>query len=55
MANPFKKVCENTNTHTLGGVGTFTKEIKLELMWINLVKKRSESRWSESDRMRPVW
>ena len=36
--------CENANTHThggtLGGVGTFTKEKKLELMRINSVKKR---------------
>ena len=31
--------CENANTHTLGGVGTFTKKKKLELMWINSVKK----------------
>ena len=32
-----------TNIHMVVytcGVGTFTKEKKLELMWINLVKKR---------------
>jgi hypothetical protein len=27
-----------------GGVGTFAKEKKLELMWINLVKKRRQNR-----------
>ena len=27
---------------TLGGVGTFTKEKKLELMWINFVKERRQ-------------
>ena len=32
--------CENANTHTHGGVGTFAKEKKLELMWINSVMKR---------------
>ena len=45
MANPLKNDCENANTHTyggvhFGGVGTFTKEIKLELMWINSAMKR---------------
>ena len=28
---------------TLGGVDTFTKEKKLELMWINPVKKRVQN------------
>ena len=28
---------------TLGGVGAFTKEKKLELMWINSVKKRVQN------------
>ena len=42
MANPLKDVCENANTHTHGGVGTFTKEMKLELMWIN-----SAMEWSQ--------
>ena len=35
MANPLKNDCENANIHTHSGVGTFIKEIKLELMWIN--------------------
>ena len=35
MANPLENICEKANTHTHGGVGTFTKEMKLELMWIN--------------------
>ena len=29
MTNPLKNVCENVNTHALGGVNTFAKE-KLE-------------------------
>ena len=44
MANPLGNDCENANTHThggtLSGVGIFTKEKKIELMWINSVKKR---------------
>ena len=40
MANPLENVYENANIHTHGGVGTFTKEKKLELMWINSVMKR---------------
>ena len=40
MANPLGNDCENANTHTHGGVGTFTKEMKLELMWINSAMKR---------------
>ena len=39
MANPLENDCENANTHTHGGVGTFTKEMKLELMWINSAMK----------------
>ena len=35
MANPSENDCENANTRTHGGVGTFIKEMKLELMWIN--------------------
>ena len=40
MANPLENDCENANTHTHDGVGTFTKEIKLEFMWINLAMKQ---------------
>ena len=40
MAKTLENDCENANTHTHGGVGTFTKEMKLELMWINSVMKR---------------
>ena len=40
MANPLENDCENANTHTHGGVGTITKEMKLELMWINLVMEQ---------------
>ena len=43
MANPLENDCENANKHTHGGVGTFTKEKKLELMWINSVKKRVQN------------
>ena len=42
VANPLGNDCENANTHTHGGVGTFTKEMKLELMWINSVKERRQ-------------
>ena len=37
-------------THTHGGVGTFTKEKKLELKWINSVKKRRRGSVTVSDR-----
>ena len=41
--------CENANTHTwwctLGGVGTFTKEMKLELMWINSAMEQRRERF----------
>ena len=40
MANPLKNVCENANTLALGGVGTFANEKKLELLWINLEKRK---------------
>ena len=45
MANPLENDCENANTHTHGGVhlvgvGTFIKEMKLELMWINSTMKQ---------------
>ena len=40
MANPLENDCENANTHTHGGVGTFTKEMKLKLMWINSVMEQ---------------
>ena len=40
MANPLKNDYKNANTYTHGGVGTFTKEMKLELMWINSAMKR---------------
>ena len=40
MTNPLKIVYENTNTLALGGVGTFAKEKKLELLWINLEKRK---------------
>ena len=40
MANPLKNDCENANTHTHGGVGTFIKEMKLELMRINSAMKQ---------------
>ena len=50
MANTLKNNCENANTHTHGGVGTFTKEKKLELMWINSVKKRRRKEVTVSDR-----
>ena len=43
MSNPLGNDFENANTHTHGGVGTFTKEMKLELMWINSVKKRVQT------------
>ena len=49
MANPLENDCENTNTHTLGGVGTFAKEKKLELMRINSVKKRRRKEVTVSD------
>ena len=39
MANPLENDCENANTHTHDGAGTFTKEMKLELMWINSAMK----------------
>ena len=42
MANPLENDCENANTYTHGGVGTFIKEMKLELMWINSVKKQRQ-------------
>ena len=42
MANPLGNDYENANTHTHGGVSTFTKEIKLELMWINSAMKRRQ-------------
>ena len=42
MANPLENDCENANTHTHGGVDTFIKEMKLELMWINLAKERRQ-------------
>ena len=43
MANPLEDDCENANTHTHGGVGTFIKKMKLELMWINsAIKRRQE-------------
>ena len=35
-----KMLTYNTWWCTLGGVGTFTKEMKLELMWINSAMKR---------------
>ena len=35
MANPLGNDCKNANIHTHGGVGTFTKKMKLELIWIN--------------------
>ena len=40
MANPLGNECKNANTHTHGGIGIFTKEMKLELMWINSAMKR---------------
>ena len=40
MTNPLKNICENANTLALGGVGTFAKEKKLELLWINLEKRK---------------
>ena len=42
MTNPLENDCENANTHTLGGVGTFIREMKLELMWINSVKEQRQ-------------
>ena len=54
MANPLENDYENANTHTwwctLGGVGTFTKEKKLELMWINSTMKRRREGVTVSDR-----
>ena len=35
-----KNAYENANTLALGGVGTFAKEKKLELLWINLEKRK---------------
>ena len=40
VANPLENNCENINTHTHGGVGIFSKEMKLELMWINSAMKQ---------------
>ena len=61
MANPLENVYENANIHTHGGVGTFTKEKKLELMWINSVKKRRRkvihivfSTWDQGVEMSPA-
>ena len=45
MANPLENDCENANTHTHGGVGIFSKEMKLELMWINSAMKRRRERF----------
>ena len=43
--------CKHTCTSccTLGGVGIFAKEKKLELMWINSVKKRRRKEVSGDD------
>ena len=45
MTNPLENDCENANTHTLGGVGTFIKEMKLMLMWINSLMERRRERF----------
>ena len=37
--------CENANTHTHDGVGTFTKKMKLELMWINSEMEQRRERF----------
>ena len=50
MANPLENDYENADTHTHGGVGTFTKEKKLELMWINSAMKRRREGVTVSDR-----
>ena len=46
MANPLENVCEKlTHIHMvvyIGGVGTFAKENKLELMRINSVRNGGE-------------
>ena len=46
MANPLENDCENANTHTHVGVHlvvlALAKEMKLELMWINLVMKQRQ-------------
>ena len=49
--NPLENDCENANTHTHGGVGTFAKEKKLKLMWINSRKKRRREGVTVSDQM----
>ena len=45
MANSLENDCENANTHTHGGVGTFIKEMKLELMWINSAMEQRRERF----------
>ena len=40
MTNPLNFFYENANTLALGGVGTFANEKKLELLWINLEKRK---------------
>ena len=47
MANPLENDYENANTHTHDGVhlvvlAHFTKEMKLELMWINSAKEQRQ-------------
>ena len=55
MANPLENDCENANTHTHGGVGIFTKEMKLELMWSNsAMKQRQEGFETSSAKCPPV-
>ena len=44
MANPLKNDCENANTHTLGGVGTFTKEVVfagVRWVWARFTKENA--------------
>ena len=54
MTNPLENVYENANTLALGGVGTFAKEKKLELLWINSAKKQRRESVTVSDRMQDL-